>query len=62
MVNWSGLTKEVSREKYFYFLKYLIFHKGYDSFYFDITDNLLPGGDLQTLTVVVKDPTEKKVC
>ena len=62
MVNWSGLTEEVSREKYFYFLKYLIFYKGYDSFHFDITDNLLPGGELQTLTVMVKDPTEKKVC
>ena len=35
---------------------------GYDSFHFDITDNLLPGGELQTLTVTVKDPTEKKVC
>ena len=35
---------------------------GYDSFHFDITDNLLPGGELQTLTVMVKDPTEKKVC
>ena len=35
---------------------------GYDSFHFDITDNLHPGGELQTLTVTVKDPTEKKVC
>ena len=55
--------------KYFYFnyLKYLkyfsnIIIEGYDSFHFDITDNLHPGGEVQTLTVTVKDPTEKKVC
>ena len=34
---------------------------GYDSFEFDITDHLLPGDSLQTLTVIVRDPTEKKV-
>ena len=52
---------------YFNYLKYLKYFSnimigGYDSFHFDITDNLHPGGEVQTLTVTVKDPTEKKVC
>ena len=34
---------------------------GYDSFGFDITDSLSQEEDLQTVTVIVKDPTENKV-
>ena len=34
---------------------------GYDSFGFDITEYLLLGDGVESITVIVKDPTENKV-